>query len=142
LPSISWKRAPTFVPFNLTDLDWDQGTIQVTGKSRYQVRLPLPQEVGGNVDMGMSGTFLEIVPPERIVHTETFDQDWTGGETLVTTTLHEANGRTMLSVSVRYASAAARGGALKTGMAGGMSDTYDRLVTMLAPGEVTVARER
>jgi integrase len=30
----------------LSDLDWTQGTIQVTGKGRYQVRLPLPQEVG------------------------------------------------------------------------------------------------
>lgn len=39
-------RAGDVAQLRLTDLDWAQGTIQVTGKGRYQVRLPLPQEVG------------------------------------------------------------------------------------------------
>jgi site-specific recombinase XerD len=30
----------------LNDIDWTNGTLQVTGKGRYQVRLPLPQDVG------------------------------------------------------------------------------------------------
>ena len=30
----------------LKDIHWDSGTLQVTGKGRYQVRLPLPQDVG------------------------------------------------------------------------------------------------
>jgi uncharacterized protein YndB with AHSA1/START domain len=89
-------------------------------------------------DMGMRGTFREIVRPARIVHTEIFDQDWTGGETLVTTTLDETAGRTTLAVRVRYASEAARAGALKTGMTEGMSDTYDRLAVLFAKGEVTL----
>ena len=42
-------RAGDVTQLRLTDLDWEQGTIQVTGKSRYQVRLPLPQEVGDAV---------------------------------------------------------------------------------------------
>jgi uncharacterized protein YndB with AHSA1/START domain len=88
-------------------------------------------------DMGMSGRFQEIVPPERIVHTEIFDQDWTGGETLVTTTLTEAGGRTTLTTHVRYSSAAAREGALQTGMVGGMSDTYDRLQDLINRGEIS-----
>jgi uncharacterized protein YndB with AHSA1/START domain len=92
------------------------------------------------VDMGLSGTFLEIVPPERIVHTEIFDEDWTGGEALVTTTLREANGRTTLSVTVRYASTAARESALETGMIDGMSGTYDRLAELIAGGEIAGAR--
>lgn len=90
----------------------------------------------GDRDMGMSGTFVEIVPPERIVHTEIFDQDWTGGETVVTTTLVEAAGRTTMSTTVRYSSAAAREGAIKTGMVDGMSVTYDRLEAMIARGEI------
>lgn len=89
-------------------------------------------------DMGMSGTFREVVPPSRIVHTELFDQDWTGGETLVTTTFEEVRGRTTLAVRVRYASEAARAAALKTGMTEGMSDTYDRLAAMIANGDVTM----
>jgi site-specific recombinase XerD len=39
-------RAGDVAQLRLTDLDWEQGTIHVTGKGRYQVRLPLPQEVG------------------------------------------------------------------------------------------------
>jgi integrase len=42
-------RAGDLVQLRLTDLDWGQGTIQVTGKGRYQVRLPLPQDVGDAV---------------------------------------------------------------------------------------------
>ena len=87
-------------------------------------------------DMGLSGTFREIVPPERIVHTEIFDQDWTGGEAEVTTVLQERGGRTTLSMTVRYASAAARAGAMATGMVEGMSGTYDRLADMLASGAI------
>ena len=28
------------------DINWENGTLQVMGKGRYQVRLPLPQDVG------------------------------------------------------------------------------------------------
>jgi uncharacterized protein YndB with AHSA1/START domain len=91
-------------------------------------------------DMGLSGTFREIVPPSRIVHTEIFDQDWTGGETLVTTTFEEAPGRTTLAIRVRYSSGAARAAALGTGMTQGMSDTYDRLAEMLGNGEAVSDR--
>ena len=42
-------RAGDVVQLRLADLDWDEGTIRVTGKGRYQVRLPLPQEVGDAV---------------------------------------------------------------------------------------------
>lgn len=90
-------------------------------------------------DMGMSGTFREIDPPARLVHTEIFDQDWTGGETVVTTTFEEVDGRTTLAVRVRYRSGAARTAALKTGMTEGMSDTYDRLAAMFASGEISTA---
>jgi len=39
-------RAGDVAQLRLPDLDWQQGTIHVTGKGRYQVRLPLPQAVG------------------------------------------------------------------------------------------------
>lgn len=42
-------RAGDVAQLRLSDLDWEQGTIHVTGKGRYQVRLPLPQEVGDAV---------------------------------------------------------------------------------------------
>jgi integrase len=39
-------RAGDVARLRLTDIDWNNGTMQVTGKGRYQVRLPLPQDVG------------------------------------------------------------------------------------------------
>jgi site-specific recombinase XerD len=39
-------RSGDIAQLRLTDMDWGNGTLQVTGKGRYQVRLPLPQEVG------------------------------------------------------------------------------------------------
>ncbi|HJZ71099.1 MAG TPA: SRPBCC family protein [Vicinamibacterales bacterium] len=90
----------------------------------------------GGKDMVMSGTFREIVPPGRIVHTERFDDDWTGGEAVVTTTLTETGRRTLMTLNVRYASAAGCEAALETGMIDGMSATYDRLAEMIARGEI------
>src|SRR6188474_1394311 len=78
-------------------------------------------------DMGVSGTFREILGPERIVHDELFDEDWTGGQTIVTTEFSEANGRTLVTMTVRYSSAAAREAALGTGMTRGMEQSYQRL---------------
>src|SRR4051794_34833897 len=43
-------------------------------------------------EMGMSGVYREIAPPERIVFTEIWDEDWTGGEVLVTLELAEQAG--------------------------------------------------
>jgi site-specific recombinase XerD len=39
-------RAGDVAQLCLSEIDWNNGTLQVTGKGRYQVRLPLPQEVG------------------------------------------------------------------------------------------------
>jgi uncharacterized protein YndB with AHSA1/START domain len=78
-------------------------------------------------DMGMGGIFTEIEAPAKIVHKEVFDEDWTGGETVVTTWLTELGGRTKLEMTIRYASSEARDGALKSGMAEGMEAGYARL---------------
>lgn len=39
-------RAGDVAQLRLPDIDWHNGAILVTGKGRYQVRLPLPQDVG------------------------------------------------------------------------------------------------
>jgi site-specific recombinase XerD len=39
-------RSGDVARLRLNDIDWNSGTLQVTGKGRYQVRLPLPQDVG------------------------------------------------------------------------------------------------
>ena len=39
-------RAGDVAQLRFPDIDWKNGTLQVIGKGRYQVRLPLPQDVG------------------------------------------------------------------------------------------------
>lgn len=118
--------------------DWSlEVTLDVRpgGALRYVWRGPQGQQ------MGMGGVYREVVPPERFVHTELFDEDWTGGETLVTTEFTERDGRTTVTMTVRYASRAARDGALQTGMEHGLAASYDRLDALLASeGRVQTGR--
>ena len=95
--------------------------LRVGGKYRFEW---LGQD--GTV-MGMGGVYREIVIPERIVSTQLFDQDWTGGETLGTLLFVERDGKTTLTNKVLYASREARDGALKTDMAKGVEAGYARL---------------
>jgi integrase len=39
-------RAGDVAQLRIADIEWETGTLRVSGKGRYQVRLPLPQEVG------------------------------------------------------------------------------------------------
>jgi uncharacterized protein YndB with AHSA1/START domain len=83
-------------------------------------------------DMGMSGIYREITPPERIAFTEVWDEDRTGGEVLVTLELLEQDSATMLRQTMVYSSRGARDGGLATDMEQGMAVSYDRLAKLLA----------
>jgi uncharacterized protein YndB with AHSA1/START domain len=85
----------------------------------------------GGTEMGMGGVFLEILPPERIVATERFDQSWYPGDAVVTQTLVEEGGKTTLTLIVRYESKEARDGVLKSGASQGVQYGYDRLAEFL-----------
>ena len=39
-------RAGDVAQLRLDDIEWEAGSLRVSGKSRYEVRLPLPQDVG------------------------------------------------------------------------------------------------
>lgn len=99
--------------------------LRVGGKYRYEWRGPQGES------MGMGGTFTEIVRPSRIVATQLFDQDWTGGETIVSTEIVEQNGKSTITTTVRYSSRAARDAAIQTGMTSGMEMSYERLDALL-----------
>ncbi len=89
---------------------------------------------GPHGEMGLSGHFREVRAQERIVHTELFDEDWTGGETVVTLCFEDCDGGARLDMLIEYASEAARAGALQSGMTDGMEETYARLDELLATG--------
>jgi uncharacterized protein YndB with AHSA1/START domain len=81
-------------------------------------------------EMAMRGVYQEVVPPERLVSTESWGDDWP--ETVNTLLLAEQHGRTTITSRIVYASKEARDAALKTGMQDGMSQTYNRLDEYLA----------
>lgn len=100
--------------------------LRVGGKFRY---------VWANADgreMGMGGTFTEVVRPERLANREIFDEDWTGGETLGTMVLTERDGVTHMRHTVIYSSEEAMKGAMQTGMAEGLEAGYQRLDEIFA----------
>jgi uncharacterized protein YndB with AHSA1/START domain len=100
--------------------------LRVGGSYRYVWRHEKGQE------MGMGGVFREIVPPERIVSTEKFDQAWYPGEAVGTVTLTEQNGKTTVTHIVAYQSADAREAVLKSPMEEGVAAGYNRLEEVLA----------
>lgn len=100
--------------------------LRVGGKFRYEWR-----HADGR-SMAMVGSYLDLDPPAKMVHTELFDEDWTGGETTVTTLFAEIDGRTAMEMTVVYPSKEARDGALKSGMTRGMEAGYDRLDDLLS----------
>jgi uncharacterized protein YndB with AHSA1/START domain len=99
--------------------------LRVGGKYRY-----VWKHADGQA-MGMGGTFTEVVRPSRIAATQLFDEDWTGGETLVITEIVEQSGKSTITTTVRYASREARDAALQTGMTTGMEAGYERLEELL-----------
>src|SRR2546422_5818968 len=62
--------------------------LKVGGTYRYVWR-----RSSDGSEMGVRGVYREIVPPERLVCTELFDEAWYPGESLITTTLAEQGDR-------------------------------------------------
>jgi uncharacterized protein YndB with AHSA1/START domain len=100
--------------------------LRVGGAYRYVWRRP------DGAEMGMGGIHREIVSPERIVVTQLFDEDWTGGEVIGTLVLTERGGKTTLTNTLLYSSPQTRDAVLKTPMDQGMAAGYDKLAELLA----------
>ena len=83
------------------------------------------------IEMGMGGTCLEFVRPERIVATEQFDVPWYPGAAVGTIELEERNGTTVLTQTIRYESRAAREMVVQTQMEHAIAMGYDRLAKLL-----------
>jgi uncharacterized protein YndB with AHSA1/START domain len=100
--------------------------LRVGGAYRYVWRKE------GEKDMGMGGVFRDIVPPERLVATERFDDAWYPGDALDTTLFAEDGAITRITITVLYASREARDTARRSGMEHGMAAGYNRLEEVLS----------
>jgi uncharacterized protein YndB with AHSA1/START domain len=103
--------------------------LRVGGAYRWVWRL------ADGSDMGVRGVYREVVRPERLVNTERFDEAWYPGESLITTVFTEKNGKTTMTVTMRYESREARDAVLKSPMESGVAESYDNLARMLAAGD-------
>lgn len=114
---------------------WTMPVCQLAQKPGDRYRYVWRNEADGT-EMGMGGVIRELVPPERMVGTEKFDNRWYPGEALVTLVLTEQNGKTTLTQTLLYESREARDMVLKSGMEKGITMSYERLAEMLTVSAV------
>ena len=65
--------------------------------------------------LGLNGVYREIVAPERLVYTESFEESWYAGEALNTCQLTEENGRTTVTITSLFESQEGRDTAMQSG---------------------------
>lgn len=83
--------------------------------------------------MAMSGVYRVIVVPERLVTTQLHEcEDTKGKEHLVTTTLSEKDGRTLLRSVTLYPTREIRDAVTRSGMRRGTAESYVMLDELLA----------
>lgn len=116
-----WLLGPPGWTMPQCDID-----LRVGGAYRYVWRSD-----GDGAQMGMGGTFREVVAHARIVATERFDDAWYPGEALNTTTFAAVDGHTRVTITILYESQEARDIARRSGMEQGMAAGYDRLASLL-----------
>jgi uncharacterized protein YndB with AHSA1/START domain len=100
--------------------------LRIGGTYRYEWRK------ANGINMGASGVYREVTPPERIVATERFDDEWYEGEAVATITFTERAGKTTLTHTMRYDSKQTRDAVLKSPMDTGVTASYDKLAELLA----------
>ena len=106
--------------------------VRVGGRYRWQWRSD-----EGDQQFGFSGTFREVQPGSKLVHTEAYDPGTVGGgfpgkEAIVTVSFTEDAGVTTVTSLIDFGSKEARDAAVKTGMTDGMEQSYQLLDAMLA----------
>ena len=94
--------------------------LRVDGAWRFVSRRPDGKQIG------QRGVYREIVRPERLVNTESWE-DWNPGELLVTTTLSEQSTTTTLTITLLFPSQEVRDQLLKSGMTNNAAAVYDKL---------------
>ena len=101
---------------------------------RYQWRWRSDKDAS---EFGFFGTFREVTPPSKLVHTETYDPRTVGdahpqGEALVSVTFTEDSGITTVTTLIDFGSKEARDAAVATGMTDGMEQSYQLLDALLS----------
>ena len=105
--------------------------VRVGGRYRWRWR----SDENGS-EFGFSGTFREVQPPARIVHSEAYDpgtvgDDFPKNDAVVTVTFIEDVDVTTVTTLIDFGSKDARDAAIATGMTDGMEQSYQLLDRVL-----------
>lgn len=119
---VRWLLGPPGWSMPVCEMD-----VRVGGAFRWRWR----NDEDGK-EFGFFGTFTEVEPHTKIVHTEFYDPGDLGGTMgtggmLITVTFKETGGRTEMVSSIKYESKKDRDSALATGMTDGMEMSYQLL---------------
>jgi uncharacterized protein YndB with AHSA1/START domain len=121
-----WLLGPAGWSMPVCEMD-----VRVGGRYRWRWR----NNENGD-EFGFSGTFREVQPPSRIVHTEAYDpgtvgDDFPRNDAIVTVTFVPNGDRTTVTTLVDFGSKQARDAAVATGMTDGMEQSYQLLDRLL-----------
>jgi uncharacterized protein YndB with AHSA1/START domain len=122
-----WLLGPSGWSMPVCEMD-----VRVGGRYRWRWR----SNKDGS-EFGFTGTFREVQPASRLVHTEAYDPGTVGGgypgnDALVTVTFAEDGGVTTVTTLIDFGSKEARDGAMATGMTDGMEQSYQLLDRLLS----------
>jgi uncharacterized protein YndB with AHSA1/START domain len=73
----------------------------------------------------ISGSYVEVTPPERLVHIERMNGE--PPESINTTDFTESGGQTVVVLTMRYSSREVRDAVMATGMSKGLDRSFERL---------------
>ena len=113
-----WLTGPEGWTMPVCEIDLRPG-----GRWRYVYRKASGKE------MTLTGSVLEVAPPERLVTTESWGPEWP--ETVNTLVLTESEGRTTIALTITYVSKEARDAALATGAMDSMNRAFELLDELL-----------
>lgn len=114
-----WLLGPDGWTMPICEID-----LQVGGKWRYGWAPSGPE----GAPFEMHGSYEEVTPHSRIVHTEHFEDN---PPALVTTSFTESDGVTTMTATMQLPSQEVRDAVLATGMSDGAGRSYDRLAELL-----------
>jgi uncharacterized protein YndB with AHSA1/START domain len=114
-----WYGPPGW-EMTVCDIDLRQG-----GSFRYVTRQP------GGREIGQFGVFREVSRPNRLIHSERWE-DWDPGEVIVTARFAPEGAGTLLTVTTLFPSREVRDRLIAHGMTDGMEPSYRRLDALLA----------
>ncbi len=99
--------------------------LRVGGSWRYVMT------ANGGFEVAFHGEYREVSAPDRLVNTEIYEGA-PEGMGLITTTLEETGGRTVLSQRCDYGDQKVRDAVIDSGMESGMQESFDELEKIAA----------